>query len=130
MADQATLFDHVDLRVADLAAARPLYDALLQLLGFTKMNADAESVGYHRPGETGAEPFLWLVEDRDHVPNGTRIAFTARSRHMVEHCASAALACGAREFEPAQPVPEYGPSYYATFFTDASGNQLEVCCRR
>jgi catechol 2,3-dioxygenase-like lactoylglutathione lyase family enzyme len=124
------LFDHVDLRVRNLAAVRPLYDALLNALGYTKHNADDESVGYHQPEETGAEPFLWLVEDSAHRPGETRIAFAAPTQADVDRLAAIARDAGARQFEPAQLVTEYGPTYYATFFEDAEGNKVEICCRR
>jgi catechol 2,3-dioxygenase-like lactoylglutathione lyase family enzyme len=124
------LFDHIDLRVRNLAAARPLYDALLPAMGCSRINADEESAGYHRPAETGGEPFLWLVEERDHRPNGTRIALAAGSRADVDHLAAIAQAAGARAFEPPALQAEYGPNYYATFFEDADGNKIEICCRR
>jgi catechol 2,3-dioxygenase-like lactoylglutathione lyase family enzyme len=124
------LFDHVDLRVSNLARCRLLYDALLPAMGYTKINADEESAGYHHPDETGAEPFIWLAEDSDHTPNETRIAFNAASRSDVDRLAAIAKQNGATNFEPAQLVPDYGPYYYATFFEDAEGNKLEICCRR
>ncbi len=124
------LFDHVDLRVSNLARCRKLYDALLPAMGYSKINADDESVGYHRPAETGAEPFIWLVEERDHTPNETRLAFHAASRSEVDRLASIAQEQGATAFEPPQVLEEYGPYYYAAFFGDAEGNKLEICCRK
>ena len=123
------LYDHVDLRVASLEQSRPLYDALLPAMGYTKINADGESAGYHRPAESGADPFIWIVQEQDHRPNATRIALAAGSRAEVDRLAGIALRNGAREFEPPQLVPEYGTDYYATFFEDAEGNKLEICCR-
>ena len=124
------LYDHVDFRVADLAAARPLYDALLPAMGYSKINADADSRGYHSPDEMGAQAFFWLVEDRAHVPGLTRIAFAAGSREDVDRLSLLARESGARCFEAPQLVPEYGATYYAAFFEDAEGNKLEICCRR
>jgi catechol 2,3-dioxygenase-like lactoylglutathione lyase family enzyme len=99
-------------------------------MGHTHLNADDESVGYHRPGESGAEPFIWLVQDGSHHPGLTRVAFAAQSRAEVDRLAEIARAAGARAFEAPQLVTEYGPYYYATFFEDAEGNKLEICCRR
>jgi catechol-2,3-dioxygenase len=124
------LFDHVDMRVRDLARVRPLYDAVLRAMGYTQVNADEESAGYHRPGETGAEPFLWLVGDGDHRPSETRIALSAQTRAELDRLAQIARQAGAHAFEAPQLIPEYGPAYYATFFEDAEGNKLEICCRR
>lgn len=124
------LFDHVDLRVQNLAGVRPLYDPVLAALGFTKQNADDESVGYHRPDETGAEPFLWLIEEPAHSPPGTRIAFAAQSREEVDRIAEIARIAGARAFEAPHLVTDYGPNYYAAFFEDPEGNKLEIACRK
>jgi len=123
------LFDHIDLRVRNLAATRPLYDALLPAMGCSRINADDESAGYHQPAETGGEPFLWLVEDPAHEPSDTRIAFAAQSRAEVDRYAAIAQGAGARAFEPPALQPEYSPNYYATFFEDVAGNKIEICCR-
>lgn len=124
------LLDHADIRVRSLAAARPLFDALLSAMGHTKINADDESAGYHVPDETGAEPFVWVVEDPDHKPNGTRIAFAAASREDVDRFSEIARSQGAQAFEPPAIVHEYGATYYASFFEDCEGNKFEICCRR
>ena len=124
------LFDHVDFRVADLALVRPFYDRLLDAMGFTQQNADAESVGYQRPNETGAEPFLWLIEEPGHNSSDTRIAFAAPTRDDVDRWAQIAREAGAHDFEQPQLVTEYGPYYYASFFEDPEGNKLEICCRK
>ena len=123
-------FDHVDLRVRNLAAARPLYDALLPAMGCSKINADEESAGYHLPAETGSEPFLWLVEDPSHRPNDSRVAFAAPTRGEVDRWSDTAQAAGARAFDPPALQRDYGPNYYACFFEDADGNKIEICCRK
>lgn len=121
--------DHIDLRVRNLTEARVLYDALLPAMGWTKINADAESAGYHFPEESGAEPFVWLAEDREHRANETRLAFAAPSRQEVDRLAAIAKTAGAVNFEPPELISEYGPNYYAVFFEDANGNKLEICYR-
>lgn len=125
------LFDHVDMRVQDLQAVRPLYDALLPAMGYSEINADEESAGYHAPGDTGGvAPFIWLVQSTDHWPGATRIAFAAASRAEVDRLSSIAQAAGAMAFEAPQLIAEYGPYYYASFFEDGEGNKLEIACRR
>jgi len=123
------LFDHVDLRVSDLAKARCLYDALLPAMGFTRLAEDADSICYYRPGEERTAPFWGLVADPDHRPNVTRIALRAADRAEVDRLAEVARAAGATAFDPPQVCEEYTPFYYAAFFEDADGNKLEICFR-
>ncbi len=123
------LYDHVDLRVSDLLKVRTLYDSLLPAMGFTRLAEDADSICYYDPGDSRAAPFLGLVVDPEHRPNGTRVAFRAADRAGVDRLAELAKAAGARAFEPAHLCGEYTPSYYATFFEDADGNKLEICYR-
>lgn len=124
------LFDHVDARVGDLARVRPLYDALFADWGYTDLHDEGESVGYHRPSESGGDAFFWIVREDGHRPNGSRIAFAAPSRAEVDRSTAIARAHGAQAIEGPLLMTEYGPNYYASFFEDAEGNKLEICCRR
>lgn len=122
------LFDHVDLRVKDLASARALYDALLPAMGYSRISEDAETICYYDPADRG-RPFFGIVADEDHRPNGSRIALRASSRAEVDRLGAVAQATGAGAFEPPHLCLEYTPNYYATFFEDLDGNKLEICCR-
>lgn len=123
------LFDHVDLRVADLAAARPLYDALLPAMGYSRISEDAQTVCYYTPDGERSAPFFGIDQDPGHRPNGSRIALRAADRAEVDRLAAIARESGATAFEPPHVCEEYTPFYYAAFFEDASGNKLELCYR-
>lgn len=123
------LYDHVDLRVGDLAQARLLYDPLLSAMGYDDIQGDATAVGYYRHDADERTPYLWITEGREYRANTTRIAFAASSAAEVDRLAETARAAGARAFEPAQRIPEYCGSYFATFFEDADGNRLEIYFR-
>jgi catechol 2,3-dioxygenase-like lactoylglutathione lyase family enzyme len=122
------LFDHVDLRVSDLAKVRALYDALLPAMGFSNLEEDGSNVNYYQEGEDKSQPFFGLMTDREHRPNGARVAFRAASRQDVDRFAAIARDAGATAFEGPE---NYGgsPKYYAAFFEDANGNKLEICFR-
>ncbi|MBV9055571.1 MAG: glyoxalase [Candidatus Eremiobacteraeota bacterium] len=123
------LFDHVDLRVRDLTKARPLYDALLPAMGYSRLSEDAESICYYDPA--GVEQPFWAINvDPGHTPNGSRIALRASSRPDVDRFAAIARDAGATQFEAPHVCDEYTPVYYATFFADADGNKLEICYRK
>lgn len=118
-------FDHIDLRVSDLSAARPFYEALLPALGFTR---DAKVPGWlqYESGTSEAAEFFGVIEAPDHIANANRIAFWADSIADVDRLAKIVRLAGAREIEgPAYEAPEY----YAVFFEDPCGNRLEICHR-
>ena len=124
------LFDHVDLRVSDLAKVRRLYDALLPAMGFSRLSEDAETICYYTPDGDRAKPFFAIDADPNHRPNGARIALGARGREDVDRLAEVARCAGAIAYEPPHLCTEYSPNYYATFFEDADGNKLEICYRK
>ncbi|HEX3670870.1 MAG TPA: VOC family protein [Candidatus Cybelea sp.] len=123
------LFDHVDLRVSDLAKVRSLYNTLLPAMGFTNVVEDSDSICYYASGDDRAAPFFGLDLKPDHRPNGSRIALRATSRSDVDRLAGLAQAAGALNFEAPHVCDEYRPFYYACFFEDPDGNKLEICYR-
>ena len=123
-------FDHIDLRVHDLAAARSLYDALLPALGLTDIHETDGAIEYYEPRRTDAPTrFVGLNASPGHRGDASRIALTARSAADVDRLASIAAAAGARNVEGPE-IPYSSEQYYAAFFDDASGNKLEICYRR
>ena len=119
-------YDHIDLRVHDMAAARPFYEALLPALGFTHQVPIAGWVTYEASGTDKPPVFFGLIESPSHVANECRNAFWADSHAEVDRLAATAVNAGARHVEG--PLYEE-PGYYAVFFEDPSGNRLEICYR-
>lgn len=122
------IFDHIDLRVADMAAAQEFYDQLLPALGFSEASGDDESRTYQAPGDQ-AEAFFAFDKAAHHLPNENRIAFWAESRVEVDRLAEVVRQAGGRNLEGPELCREYSPGYYAVFFEDPSGNKLEICFR-
>ena len=123
------LYDHIDLRVSDLARARRFYDPLMTALGFARFDTDGRNINYHLPSPDRAKPFFGLMEERGHRGNASRIAFRAASREDVDRLANIAKDAGARAFEAPENYEADAPWYYATFFEDPDGNKLEICYR-
>jgi predicted lactoylglutathione lyase len=124
-----TVFDHVDLRVADVERCRPFYDAFLREFGFRgKAQPDGAQL-YYRLEDREVREVIVISVDREHRPTGTCLAFRAATRDEVDRIAAVAQSAGARAFEPPGACPEYTPTYYASFFEDPDGNRLEVVCR-
>ncbi|RYD24813.1 MAG: glyoxalase [Verrucomicrobiaceae bacterium] len=119
------IFDHIDLRVPDLAAVTPFYQALLPALGFTRRMPVDDWLQYEDPMEV-AGGFFGITESRGHVANENRIAFRADSVEQVEALAEVAVKAGARNVEG--PML-YDQGYHAVFFEDPAGNRLEICYR-
>jgi len=120
-------FQHVDVRVSDLASALPFYAKLLPALGFTRDDSGERWKVFAAEGNPPSAPWFGFIEDRNHQPNANRIAFWAESREEVDRLAAIALAGGARTMSGPRLCPEYSPSYYAAFFDDPCGNPLEIC---
>lgn len=123
-----TPFGHVDLRVSDLEAALPFYDALLPALGFTARYHGEEWKVWATAEPLPSTVYFGIVESGDHVANENRIAFRVGEAAEVDRIAEVARDAGATELSGPKPMP-YGPGYYAVFFADPSGNRLEVYVR-
>jgi len=125
----ARIFDHLDFRVRDVAAAKPFYDGMLRLFGMRGKTQEDGTVVYLRISGGKIEEAFALLEDREHRPSSARVAFFAASVEDVDRMAARLRELGARNVEGPELCPEIGPNYYATFFEDAEGNKLEIVCR-
>ncbi|MGB6517461.1 MAG: VOC family protein [Candidatus Cybelea sp.] len=120
-------FDHLDVRVSNLYAARAFYDPFCAALGLTRVDAGSQWIVYESPSPDA--PFLALTADREVAPCKTRVALRAGSREEVERIARIAADAGATRFEAPHLCPEYAEGYYAAFFEDLDGNRYEICHR-
>ncbi|MBC5805222.1 MAG: glyoxalase [Candidatus Eremiobacter antarcticus] len=120
-------YDHIDLRVREVAPLRPFYDALMFALGLQTVVAPEGERSYY--SNRRDQPFFGLTEDPGHVPNSSRVAFGAATRDDVDRVAWAVRRAGAHKLEGPEVCTDYRQPYYAAFFEDAEGNRFEVCCR-
>ena len=119
-------FDHVDLRVQNLAEVRPFYESLLPAIGFTQEASVPGWLTYEAEGSDGTTEFFGVTESPSHVANECRVSFWVDSREEVDQLAPIVRKAGARNIEG--PLFE-DVGYYAVFFEDPSGNRLEICHR-
>jgi catechol 2,3-dioxygenase-like lactoylglutathione lyase family enzyme len=122
------LFDHIDLRVKNRAAAQKFYAQILPAIGFRVDKSGKEWGLFEAEGGKAVE-FFCFEEEADHQPNASRIAFWADSRAAVDKVAEVVRKAGGKNVEGPELCVEYSPGYYAVFFEDPDGNKLEVCCR-
>ncbi|MFL6585107.1 MAG: VOC family protein [Chthoniobacterales bacterium] len=123
-------FDHIDLRVKNRERAQKFYAHILPAIGFTSDESGERWGAFQVPEPNDkAREFFGFIEDPDHRPNESRIAFWAETRADVDRIAEVLRKAGAPNIEGPQIWTEYTPGYYAVFFEDPDGNKLEVCCR-
>lgn len=80
-------YDHIDLRVRNLAEARPFYETLLPALGFTQNVGIEGWLQFEAAGTGGAPDFFGVTESSRHIANECRIAFWADSTTEVDSLA-------------------------------------------
>ena len=122
------LFDHIDLRVTNRAAAQKFYAQVLPAIGFCVDKSGVEWGLFEAEGGKAVD-FFGFTEEADHQPNGTRISFWADTRDGVERIAKLVREIGGKNLEGPEVCPDYSPGYYGFFFEDPDGNKLEICCR-
>ncbi|AXC48957.1 VOC family protein [Paracoccus suum] len=112
----APVIDHVHLRVADFAASRAFYAAVLEAFGG----------GIEWQGETAFEAGALYVETADeNGPSRVHLAFTATDEAQVRAFHAAALAAGGRDNGTPGPR-DYHPGYFGAFVLDPDGNNIEA----
>jgi catechol 2,3-dioxygenase-like lactoylglutathione lyase family enzyme len=114
------VFDHVTLRVPDLAVAERLFQTLLDQLAYDE-TLSSDSIALW-------EDFsLTQAEDAARVTRRAHVAFLAPSPHAVDEFRAAGVRAGLAE---AEPPPGAGPGADpAAVLRDAHGNRFEAVAR-
>ena len=125
--------DHIYITVSDLDRSTAFYDRVMHLLGFHKGTMPVGGqphVHYYnrvlqytiRPAGPAAQP---------HNPNAPglhHICFQVADQATVDAAAEGLRQLGVSCSEP-RLYPEYGSDYYATYFRDPDGIELEIVNR-
>lgn len=117
------MIDHINLPVSDLSQASAFYTAVLPMLGMPVLWKAEDVVGF------GADTWVFGIIKSMGEPTPAHVAFAAVSPDLVQTGYDAAIAAGAVCNGPPGPRPIYGPDYYAAFFFDPDGHNIEVVCR-
>lgn len=118
------MYDHVGLKVSNIASSAQFYGAALKELGLAVLSRDEASVGI---GPEGGAAGLWLAPAEAAV-TPVHLAFTARTRSAVDAFYRAGLAARGRDNGAPGIRKDYSPSYYAAFLLDPDGNNVEAVC--
>lgn len=119
------MLHHLSFGTSDLARSAAFYDAVLAALGYTRVWADANAVGYGYPG-AGDKLAIKLRRDATAPGAGFHVAFTAADREAVARFYEAALEHGGKDNGQPGLRPQYGANYYAAFVIDPDGYAIEA----
>ena len=117
------MFDHVGLKVKDVAASTRFYAAVLKPLGAVVASQDESGAGFGPPGA----PALWLYKDGK-AAGGMHLAFSADQRGAVDRFHKEGLQAGGSDNGKPGLRADYSPNYYAAFLIDPDGNNVEAVC--
>jgi catechol 2,3-dioxygenase-like lactoylglutathione lyase family enzyme len=119
------MIDHISIGAHDLVEMARFYEAVLNTLGYTKLQVQPGAVGF---GKRYSE--FWLnhrpamaVQEHD---TGLHVALRAASTQAVDEFYQAALRAGGSPDGAPGFRPEYRQGYYATFVRDPEGNRIEA----
>ncbi|MDP9259728.1 MAG: VOC family protein, partial [Actinomycetota bacterium] len=111
------MFDHITLRVADLAAAGNAFRAVLDELEIEQTTST--------PSFSVWGNFALTQTDEEHpIVRRVRIAFTAPTTAHVDRFAHAGRDAGFVDDGADEARPDYVADYYAAFLKDPAGNSF------
>lgn len=116
------LVDHLQLVVADIAACRRFYDAILAVLGVPLGGEIGTSFWYD-------ELFISTPDSAEAAGELTgriHLAFQANDEATVDAFYKAGLAAGGTDNGAPGIREEYHPGYYGAFLIDPAGNNIEA----
>jgi glyoxylase I family protein len=122
--------DHIFVTVRDLRSSEEFYDRVMAVLGFRKwetpISSDPHVIYYNRYFAYSLRPAREGAPDHDpYAPGLHHFCFRVVDEAAVDRAAIELRTVSVEATEP-RYYPEYGPDYYATFFSDPDGVRLEV----
>jgi hypothetical protein len=98
-------FGHIDLRARDLNAVYPFYARIFPELGFRNEWRGEGAFSFQAEGKFPKLSWFGVIEDHNHVPNATRLAFAVESCEEVDRLAEIVRAAGAINIEGPEDMP-------------------------
>ena len=124
MSQRTTIFNHVQIKVRDLKAARNFYDIIMGILEYEVVLYENIVVGY---GTSVHDMFEIRQQDQDALlSHHVHIAFNAKNKDMVDRFYQAAIENGAKCNGKPGYRPQYEEGYYAAFVIELDGHNIEA----
>ncbi|KLO28355.1 glyoxalase [Mycolicibacter heraklionensis] len=124
------MIDHVGINCSDYAKSQKFYDAVLDVLGYTRQMDVGVAVGYGRDGK----PTFWIADagagDASGPNREVHVAFSAADPQQVQAFYDTAVGQGAESLHAPRLWPEYHPGYFGAFVRDPDGNNVEAVCHQ
>lgn len=120
------MYDHIGLKVKDVATSARFYKAALAGLGHVQHSLDAAGASFGPPGA----PALWLYADAVSKGSGMHIAFVAKEHGAVDRFFKEGVKAGGRDNGKPGLRADYAPTYYAAFLLGPDGNNVEAVCMK
>jgi catechol-2,3-dioxygenase len=119
---ESAMFDHLNLRVGDLATVDAAFTALLAGL---EIEQTASTASLSMWGNFA----LTQTDDAHPIARRVHVAFVAPTPAHVERFWQAGIDAGFTDNGAAGPRPDYADDYYAAFLKDPAGNNFEAVYR-
>ncbi len=117
------IIDHFNLPVSNVEASKELYQPILATLGIDQVFIDEDAVGFGKMSwEFGLAPAVGVIQK-------LHLAFEATSSQQVDNFHQTAIDLGMTSNGAPGLRPEYGANYYAAYFLDPDGHNIEAVYR-
>lgn len=125
--------DHIYIAVSDMLRSEVFYDQVMRALGFRKalrpIGGQPHVHYFNRCMRYTIRPAIESTcAHNQNSPGLHHLCFQVRDEKDVDAAAALLRECGIEVYEP-RLYPGYAPDYYATFFRDPDGIELEIVNR-
>jgi catechol 2,3-dioxygenase-like lactoylglutathione lyase family enzyme len=122
---EVDVLDHMGFAVRDYDRSKAFYEQALAPLGLGLVKEPmGEAAGFGQDGKAA----FWIEARGRPVEGRLHVAFSAKSREVIDAFYAAALAAGGTDNGAPGVRKLYHPDYYGAYVLDPDGNNIEAVC--